>query len=660
MLLSSEPLLPEPQPSPTPTQESQAKRPLAPPSPRKGEGAAPLTTPSAAKEEGAGLAAEAAEAPPAPVAEAATAPPTPAAKAAAGPPAPAAEAAAAPPAKPVQPPAPNLAPKNGAPGRPARRAEGAEPGVNGRRIMKRPARPPVRKAALFSTQQKILAGVAAVLIAAVAIGYKPFLRYWHTKTLDEAPDLSSRKAAADALFEYWGAGILYIFEARVAKPDPLAREAAAYGMELVGRKTPAYQEVVERFKEVLPAADARGKLIFVRALANITSALIDTRGLDKPTPEQTESKAKAVKTAVEAFIPCAGAAEQNMDVRLAAVGALCGLRSEGVCKELIKLAGAETGELRIRERARAGIPATALPDAASELLAAMNGADKELSAVAKEAFIRIRDETPSRQLLPLLSDPADEIRRQIVEALGKRSNDDGAKQGISTALKDKAPEIRILALKAVPRTGISGPTSQLEALVKDSDENVRIAAAETLAELRDPESKTLLLQSFKNDLQGKTLEAYITALGKRSAGKVISEIAIVMPLLDSNPTAESSIREALVLLTRNNVPEREAQRRAWDAGRWKAWWAKFTEREKMKEAAVAEIEKIKDSGKKQDRSTYPQLKEALEKQLDVLELCKEKCKPDDLEDMEALKLLVEKYTVVKEFLIKGASYDLRK
>lgn len=531
-------------------------------------------------------------------------------------------------------------------------------------MAKRPTRPPAARAALLSTKQTILAGVAVVLIAAGVFGYNPCLRYWHTKTLDQAPDLSARKSAAEALFENWGAETLDIFTTRVDRPDPLVREAAAYGMELVGSKTQSYQRVIQKFKDVLPTADAPGKLIFVRALAGVTSVLTDTRGPEKPTPEQAESRALAVKTAAEALIPCAQAAEPNIEVRLAAAAALCGLRSEGVCKELLKLAGTETGELR--NKARAGIPATALPDAAPELMAAMTGPDKELSAVAKEAFIRVRDETPSRQLLQLFlsslndSHPLnDDVRREVVEALGKRANDDQARLGITTALKDRLPEIRLLALKAVPCTGISGSVHQLEALVKDSEENVRIAAAETLAEMRDADSKTVLLQAFKNALEGKTLEAYITALGKRSSGKVLSEIAIVMPLLDSNAAAENSIREALVLLTRNNIPERETQRRAWGAARWKAWWSKITEREKMKDAAVAEIEKIKQDGNRQDRSTFPQLKDALDKQLDVLEQCKEKCKPDDLEDLSTFETLLKNYTIVKDFLIKGASFNLR-
>ncbi|MGD0091242.1 MAG: HEAT repeat domain-containing protein [Planctomycetota bacterium] len=534
-----------------------------------------------------------------------------------------------------------------------------------KRIVRRPtstakktARQPTPQGPLLSTKQKIAAGVVAAVVLAVALGYSSFLQYWYTSTLDTAPDLGARKAAAEALFEHWGVEILYIFRERVDRPDPLTSEAAAYGMELVARKTTSYQQVIEKFKDVLPGAEAPRKLIFIRALANITGALLDTRGQDKPSQEQAENQGRAVKTAAEALIPCAEAKEQNMEVRLAAVGVLAELRAEGVCKELLKLAGTETGPLR--EKARNGIAATALPDALPELLAAMTGPDKELAAVSRQAFTRVRDAAPSSQLLPLVSHPMEEVRREIIAALGKRRGDEQARKGITAALDDKLPELRILALKSVPCTGLSGSMEKLDALVKDSDENVRLATAETLGQLGDQDSKTVLLKAFKNGLQGKTLEAFVAALGKRSSGKSLPEVAIVMPLLDSNPAAENSIHEALVLLTMNGNPERATQRRSWDAARWKAWWAKITEREKMKDEAVAQIEKIKAQGKQQDRLTYPQLKDALEKQLDVLELCKEKCKPDDTEDISGFDTMLTNYTKVKDFFIKGASYDFRK
>jgi HEAT repeat protein len=524
--------------------------------------------------------------------------------------------------------------------------------------VRRSAKKTVREAApLLSTTHKIMAGTGATLLLVLIIGYSPFIRYWHTKTLLEAPNLGDRKSAAEALFDRWGASTLTIFSKYVDSSDPLLRDASAYGLELIGTKSRAYMDAIGKLKDITPSADTAGKLVYIRTLAAIAQPLADARRPEKPTAEQVKNEAAAIKAVSLALLSCAQATEQSAEVRLAAVGGLTKLQSEGVCKELIKLASTEKGELR--DKACAGIVATALPDAAPDLLAAMTGPDKQLAETARQAFVRVRDETSSAQLLPLVSNPMADVRRAIVETLGKRAGDEKAKQGVSLALKDKTPDIRVLAVKAIPRTGLLGSMDQLAALVKDGDESVRVANAETLAELRDQDSKKVLLEAFQNNLQGKTLDAYITALGKRSYGKVLSEIGMVMKLLDANPGAEASIREALVLLTMNGMPDRKAQRASWDAARWKEWYAQFTGREKQKEDAVAECEKIKVKGKQLDRQTFTALKDALDKQLDILESCKEKCKPDDAEDAASYDALIKGYTVVKDFLIKSASFDMR-
>ena len=62
---------------------------------------------------------------------------------------------------------------------------------------------------------------------------------------------------------------------------------------------------------------------------------------------------------------------------MGAVCALGNLQVSGVCKQLLKIAQSEKGELS--DRARAGIAATALPDAAGELLKGSANTDKALA-----------------------------------------------------------------------------------------------------------------------------------------------------------------------------------------------------------------------------------------------------------------------------------------
>ncbi|MCY3023633.1 MAG: hypothetical protein NTW87_32030, partial [Planctomycetota bacterium] len=404
----------------------------------------------------------------------------------------------------------------------------------------------------------------------------------------------------------------------------------------MGKRSSFHPQVIERFKDALQGADTAGKLLYLKALSSIAQALAEQRGEGKLAESKAKAETESINKTAQLLIPLALQANLDLAVRSAAVDGLTTLRAPGVCKALLKLASAEKNGLR--DKARGGIAPTALPDACGELLKAMAGADKDLAAIAKMAFVRVRDEAESRDLLPLVSDPSADVRREIVDALGKRRGDGIAAKGVTIALKDKVPDIRVLALKAIPCTGLDGPATQLAALVGDPEESVRIANAETLSVLIDDASKKVVLEAFKNNLEGKTLEAYIRALGRRSAGaaKDLKSIGMVMDILESNPGAVASIREALVYLTSaGQGSEREAQRRQWEADKWKAWYANITKREKIRAEALATIKDI--AGQKDaDRSLFAGLYEGTKQAILILEKAKEMCKPDDFEDEDGL------------------------
>ena len=353
------------------------------------------------------------------------------------------------------------------------------------------------------------------------------------------------------------------------------------------------------------------------------------------------------------------AKKEPPEVREAAVEALKDLHAPGVCQKLLELAKTETGNLR--QMAFSGIVDTAMPEAIGDLLKTIGESDAELAGKAKHAFEIVRDSAKSADLFPLLDDPADNVRREIVEALSKRGGDGYAAKGITKALKDKIPEIRLLAVKAVPVTSISPIDTMVEvlgALVTDSSEEVQLANAETLAQLSDEESRKVILEAFGKSLKGRTLEAYITALGRRSYGKDLKAVGIVVPFLNK-PTLENSVREALMLLTLNNQPGRDAQRRAWTAQKWKDWYAKIMERESKKDAALAKLQEI-DQQKQGDKGEYARLMKETDVQLKVLEKCEEMCDPDDPEDKAYFDDKLHKYTEMRYLFQKSQTLDLHK
>jgi hypothetical protein len=493
----------------------------------------------------------------------------------------------------------------------------------------------------LTTKVKIILGVSAFLILLLVFGYDPAMRAWQTKKLDEGASVEERKAAAEALFDRYNDAAWGIYSTRVNTGNPDLREAAVFGLELVAKHgSRSKSAAVETLTKELGTADAAGKLVLIKSLGSVAKALQEAKGND-------EDVARIAKS----LIPATEMADLKPEGRQMAVDALSTLPVPGVCKQLIKIAKTEKGEMRAK--ARDGIARTALPDAAGDLLETMTGDDKELATDAKRSFGRIRTETKSELLLPLVTHQRDDVRREIVEALGMRANDAKAAQGVTTALKDKVPEIRELAVRAIPKTGISGLMTQLSDLVVDPEEKVRIANAESLAQLRDPESQKVILKAFENDLQGKTMDAYITALGKRSSGKDLKSIGMLLGILESKPTSEPTIKPALVLLANHKT-----NRTNWTVEQWKAWFAKINQRDQMRTAALAVMEA--DRGKSSaDRSLYAKIAKEIEENLDVLEKCKEMSKPDDMEDIASFDQDLTKYTKVREFFFKGASVDVR-
>ncbi len=508
---------------------------------------------------------------------------------------------------------------------------------------------------------KILGGIFVVLVLVVGLGFKPFMRWMHLKDLDDpASTPEVRKDAALSLYNEYKADAFPIFSPRLDSPEAGIRDAAAAGLELVARtRNPvASVKAVERLGEVFEKTDGAGKLVFAAVLGRIAEPILNAPKPDGKSGEEQAAADAACMTGIAKTLIAATDPKLDAEVRATAIDSLMKIKQPGVCTQLLRVAAAEKGELR--SKARRGIQATALPDSVGELLQTMRGEDKELAKDAETAFVTVRDSAKSDDLIPLLDDKSVEVRTKIVEALSTRKMETAASKGITKALNDTAPEIRALAVAAIPTTGISGPVDQLLKLVTDDSEAVRVANADTLGKLRDPPSFAVLLQAFKNELQGKTMEAYVLALGKRCYGKEkdLNAIGIVMPLFDSHAASEDSLRKAMVLLTRvDQGAKREAERGGWSKDRWKKWWANIHARDKLAQDAYKLLQDA-DEQKQGSKKLYPKLLEMTVSGLDKLEKCRDMCAPDDPEDAPFFEKKMQKYTVNRELFFKHQELDM--
>jgi len=499
----------------------------------------------------------------------------------------------------------------------------------------------------LSLKHKIGAGVLVFTVLVVLGGYDPFMRHWHTTNLDTAATVEERKSAASALVSRYQANALETFQTRFRSTDPLLREASVHGMSQVALTVKGTRkDIIKALSSEVPNANTPGKILYLDALASISQSIVKSAAADKSPDDQA-----ALISIAETLIPVTDSVETKLEVRQAAVDALCTLRVKGVCKQLVKLA---TSDKDLKEKARRGIAGTALPDSAGDLLRAAAGTDKELANEAKRAFVTIRDQAKSEDILPLVGpEQPEDVRREIIEALGKRRDDPKAQQGITIALSDPKPEMRILALKAVPITGVSD-MKKLGELIKDPEESVRLANAEILSVLRDGESQKIVLEAFKNDLPGKTMDAYIGALAKRVNRKDLPSINMIVGLFDTNPAAQGSLCKALVQLTlADGGKQREQERTAWGMDKWKVWHARITEREQLRTQAkgvIATVAKQRDAS----RTLFPKFYEQTKAAVESLEKCIELCKPDDVEDIKTLEAELLSASRQKDYFFKGS------
>jgi len=474
-----------------------------------------------------------------------------------------------------------------------------------------------------------VAGALGVLVAiGAAVGFGPFMRYWYTNKIDTAATLDERKSAAVSLYERHDGAAFGVFAARLNGADALARMASAEGMAQIAK------EGNLNATEALSGAAAKvenADKIQLSALLGTVAHSVMSRKTQEDSPKHLTAIAKAL-------IP--ELVNADAAVRGQAIEALQEVPAPGVCVALLDVA-TKDGDAGVKAKAADALAETALPDAAGGLLTAMASPDENLKQKATEAFVKIRNDAKSEDLLPLVTNPSDAVRHEIVAVLGKR-HDPKAAEGISQALKDASPEIRKLAVKSVPVSGVAGPLNQILPLISDADEGVSIACAETLGEMRDENSKKVLLEAFAANPSGATMESLVKALGKRASGKDLAAIGVVIEQMNKHAEAFKGVSEALTMLTNSQHDlKRETERRKWTAEKWNAWWTNITSREKMREEAASLVDKAKARSK--DTKSFPELTKMLHQAVDLMEKCIEMSKANDPEDVSAMETTQNEY-----------------
>ncbi|MFN0007705.1 MAG: HEAT repeat domain-containing protein [Planctomycetota bacterium] len=151
-------------------------------------------------------------------------------------------------------------------------------------------------------------------------------------------------------------------------------------------------------------------------------------------------------------------------------------------------------------------------------------------------------------LMRLLGDPVSSVEVAAIEALGLHRVD-SARTELIVRARLGVPEVRATALRAIGRIGGELVLDALSLAAEDPDPAIRLAAAEGLASLADPDSASLLIEMLGEGVGTPTVEkarAGLEALGPSAHDALLRVVA--------SPT-HAGRREAVLILARQGVPE---------------------------------------------------------------------------------------------------------
>jgi hypothetical protein len=525
------------------------------------------------------------------------------------------------------------------------------PAVSGReagRTQRASMRDTAPKPPLLTKKHYIIMGVVAALILVGVLAYP----YVHKSMLLSDVRSGNTRACAE-LLAGWRYEAIATFGEYLKPPPPelqaertaATRTAAAQGLGMAIRVKELRESAIAALKPFLDGEEEQRRLAAQQFL-DATDYVLEKRD------------GELMGQLAPSLFACVNSSDP--EVKKAGLMGLSKYQTPGGCARLLKAAKEEKGEFRAM--ALRGVEISAAPDALAALLQAMTDAkDKDLADAALRGFTKVRDKALTSQLTPLLANQPDAVRLVIVQALAARVGDSDATKGIVIALADATPAIRVEAVKALPpMRPLPTELARLEPLIADANEDVSLATAKCIEDLRDDVSWKLLLGAFQKNLDGKRLEAYLKALGVRGAARYIPGkprdlmvTAIPIALLETKPQAKDQVVEALVLLTRHHqYPQRATERREWSIEKWKTWQANGLKRH---QAAQTAIDTLEDARRKQGmefQSEFPQLYKSCEAALKTLEDCREQMCQEDPEEASAYESLEMEYSKLKFHFFK--------
>jgi len=212
-------------------------------------------------------------------------------------------------------------------------------------------------------------------------------------------------------------------------------------------------------------------------------SLIDCLGDEDPTVRGLCCDALA-RTSDPAAVPAIFALLGDADARVgqAALAAIQSLGSDETRR--LALAAADAPDARVRRAALRIIGYFGYPEGLSALIEATRADDEKLREAGLAGLPFIDDPGAQATLLQASRDPSPRTRTSAVRALGHTSGEPPVLDRLRSALSDGDPWVRYYACQALGRLRDDTATENIAPLLGDDFGQVRVAAVEALAHLR--------------------------------------------------------------------------------------------------------------------------------------------------------------------------------
>jgi HEAT repeat protein len=282
----------------------------------------------------------------------------------------------------------------------------------------------------------------------------------------------------------------------------------------IGKSNAAQQKQIDEECDKLNKEIEEAQESIDKRLVEIRAPMVPKEAEPAALPATTGSgrnKRKLTKTELDAIEAFREYAKnENPLVRAAAVEDLGSLDSDAMV-ELILSACTDTDE-RVIEAAGRGLGKMSSDASLAAMLEGLDSGNAKARAAAAFGFARIKRPYPPAvpKLAAFLKGGDDDVRRAAVQALANM-RDPATTDGLIEALNDKIPALRVLAAQALGELRQEKSVAGLVTALNAEDWTLRKSAAEALGKIRSRDAIEPLIARFETE-QGVVVETIYRAL----------------------------------------------------------------------------------------------------------------------------------------------------